>query len=61
MMAVTLSSTAAGLDPGRPIELFELRNSVDAPSYNVAPDGECFIGVAHNGFEELERLVPATR
>ena len=53
MMAVTLSSTAAGLDPGRPVELFELRYSADAPSYDVAPE----IRVVLNGFEELEGLL----
>ena len=77
MMAVTLSATTAGLDPGRPSELFELRYSADAPSYDVAPDGERFImirptedsgittppemRVVLNWFEELERLVPTVQ
>ena len=74
MMAVTLSSTEARLDPGRPSELFEWRYAADAPSYDVAPDGESFImirptedtgitapteiRVVVNWLEELERLVP---
>ena len=77
MMAVTLGSTAARLDPGRPRELFEWRYTADAPSYDVAPDGERFvmirpiedssttappeIRVVVNWFEELERLVPTAK
>ena len=77
MMAVILGSTEAGLDPGRPRELFEWRYSTDAPSYDVAPDGERFvmirpteesgttappeIRIAVNWFQELERLVPTDK
>ncbi|TDI36825.1 MAG: hypothetical protein E2P02_24170 [Acidobacteria bacterium] len=43
MMAVILSSTEAGLDFSGPSELFEWRYAADAPSYDVASDGESFI------------------
>lgn len=74
VMAVPISSTEEGLDPGKPSQLFEWRFAADAPSYDIAPDGERFImirptedsgvtarteiRVIVNWLEELKRLVP---